>query len=103
MLAGPATAVAGITGQHPAGGVRRCPQCLAERAVHPVRTPAGQCCGHRSSGRADCYAKDSSGTLWDDVVVSTSGGVVNSGYVLDAYLYTGGDVTMQTSAVCMQP
>ena len=34
--------------------------------------------------------------LWDDVVVSISGGVVNFGYVADYWLYTGGDVTRQT-------
>jgi uncharacterized protein YraI len=48
----------------------------------------------------ECYRQDSSGTLWDDVFLGTSGGQIVTAYVLDAYLYTGGDVTKQTSAVC---
>jgi hypothetical protein len=50
-----------------------------------------------------CYATDSSGNLWDDVVVSTSGGVISSAYVSDAWLYTGGNITGQTKNVCPQP
>lgn len=66
---------------------------------NPGADPLGVSLTYGNTYTVVCYNTGPSvngDSLWDNVVVSIGGGVVNFGYVADYWLYTGGDVTKQT-------